>query len=55
MIQHSGILTKVRDFLKYTKEEFSSPELDLSECVLVFGNESTGILNEKLRVPFILS
>jgi hypothetical protein len=37
------LLKKVRDFLKDTREEFiNSTDIDFSECVLVFGNESTG-------------
>lgn len=38
----TAILGKVRDFLKLTKQEFTNADSDLSNCVLVFGNESTG-------------
>ena len=37
------ILEKVRDFLQATREEFiNSTDIDFSQVVLVFGNESTG-------------
>ena len=45
---HMTILKKVRDFLQETKNEFhNSGCINFSECVLVFGNESTGTI-----IPF---